>query len=172
MGEPPMDVPGLTILHAGVVEWEGAALVFAGASESGKSRLVEAMLRSGAGYLSDECAPVNDELEVLSWPQPLGMREHPRLGPGRHSVESLGGREALLARYPVVRIYILHFDHEVSELDMAAVSPGEGLLHLLPHTFSARTPELFHRLGRLTTTVPVYRGVRGEADVVARALLR
>lgn len=162
----------LTLFHAGAVEWKGAALVFAGVSQSGKSRLVEAVLRAGAGYLSDEYAPVNDDLEVLAWPRALGLREHDRLGPGRHSVEDLGGRTAASRRYPISAAYLLQFDGSVRELDVRPVPPAEAVLRLLPHTFSARTPELLDRLGRFATSVPTYCGARGEADDVARALLR
>jgi hypothetical protein len=165
-------VPDLTILHAGVVEWEGAAFVFAGPSHSGKSRLIDAMLRAGARYLSDEYAPVNDDLDVLAWPRALGLREHDRLGAGRHSVEDLGGRRARFDRYPVAAIYLLEFDEAVAQLEISPLPAAEAVLRLLPQTFSVRTPELLERLRRLTTTVPVFRGVRGEADAAALTLLQ
>ncbi|MCA1709429.1 MAG: hypothetical protein LC808_41575, partial [Actinobacteria bacterium] len=108
---------------------------------------------------------------VLAWPRPLGMREHDRLGPGRYSVECVGGHRAPLDRYPIARIYLLHFESTVPELDVTQISPGEAMLSLLPHAFSARTPELLERLSRLAAAVPVFRGVRGEAHSAARCLL-
>ena len=43
-------------LHAGVVAWNGGAILIPGRSHSGKSRLVEALVHRGATYYSDEYA--------------------------------------------------------------------------------------------------------------------
>ena len=43
-------------IHAGVVGWQGRAIVIPGRSFSGKSTLVAALLQAGATYYSDEFA--------------------------------------------------------------------------------------------------------------------
>src|SRR5262249_38532870 len=43
-------------VHAGVVGWQGRAILIPGKSYSGKSTLVAALLRCGATYYSDEFA--------------------------------------------------------------------------------------------------------------------
>jgi hypothetical protein len=43
-------------VHAGVVAWRGQAIVIPGATQSGKTSLVAALVRAGAEYFSDEYA--------------------------------------------------------------------------------------------------------------------
>jgi hypothetical protein len=43
-------------VHAGAVGWQGKGIVIPAPSRSGKSRLVEALVRAGATYYSDEFA--------------------------------------------------------------------------------------------------------------------
>lgn len=54
-------------VHAGVVGWQDRALVLPGASMSGKTSLVRALLRAGATYYSDDCALLDDEGRVHSF---------------------------------------------------------------------------------------------------------
>ena len=42
-----------SLLHAAAVAWQGRAIVIPGHSHAGKSTLTAALLRAGAGYLSD-----------------------------------------------------------------------------------------------------------------------
>src|SRR4051812_15498788 len=46
--------PDHLFVHAGVVGWEGRAIVMPGASFAGKTTLVQAWLEAGATYYSDE----------------------------------------------------------------------------------------------------------------------
>jgi hypothetical protein len=69
----------MTFLYAGVVAWQGHAIVFPGRSLSGKTTLVREMLRLGATYYSDEFAVVDNSGLVHSFPRPLGIREDPSL---------------------------------------------------------------------------------------------
>lgn len=60
-------------VHAGVVEWEGRALVFPGVSHAGKSTLTLAMVRAGARFLSDELL-VFDPTTGCAVPYPRAMK--------------------------------------------------------------------------------------------------
>src|SRR6267142_2291412 len=64
-----------TFLHAGVVGWQGRAIVLPGRSFSGKTTLVREMLRLGATYYSDEFAVVDDSGRVHPFARPLRIRE-------------------------------------------------------------------------------------------------
>ena len=66
-------------MHAGVVAWEGRAIVLPGESRAGKTTLVRALLDAGATYLSDEYAVIDRRGAVHPYPQPLGVRsdDHP-----------------------------------------------------------------------------------------------
>src|ERR1700692_1331443 len=65
----------MTFLHAGVVGWQGRAILVPGRSFSGKTTLVRAMLRLGATYYSDEFAVVDNLGRVHPFARPLGIRE-------------------------------------------------------------------------------------------------
>lgn len=52
---------GLLVLHAGAVEVDGRAILFAGASGVGKSTLVQAFVRSGYRFLTDDCATFSSD---------------------------------------------------------------------------------------------------------------
>src|SRR5947207_3389834 len=55
-------------LHAGVVGWDGRAIVFPGKNFSGKTNLVTAFLRAGATYYSDEFAVLDSRGRVHPYP--------------------------------------------------------------------------------------------------------
>lgn len=63
---------GILVIHAGVVEVDGRALLLAGRSGAGKSTLTLAMARAGAGWLTDELALVGpDDATVLPYPRAI-----------------------------------------------------------------------------------------------------
>lgn len=61
-------------VHAGVVGWQGKALVVPGPSRAGKSTLVLEMVRAGASFLSDEFAVFDRNGLVHAYPRPLWQR--------------------------------------------------------------------------------------------------
>jgi hypothetical protein len=61
-------------VHAGVVRWDGRAVVIPGASHSGKSTLVAALVSMGATYYSDEYAVIDLEGRVHGFPRRLRLR--------------------------------------------------------------------------------------------------
>jgi len=61
-------------VHAGVVAWGGRAIVIPGATQSGKTSLVAALVRAGAVYLSDEYAVFDARGRVHPYPKPLSIR--------------------------------------------------------------------------------------------------
>lgn len=61
-------------VHAGVVGWQGQALVFPGPSRAGKSTLILELVRAGAQFYSDEFAVLDRQGLVHAYPRPLWQR--------------------------------------------------------------------------------------------------
>jgi len=61
-------------VHAGVVGWNGRAIVIPGQSKIGKTTLVEEFLRIGATYYSDEFAVFDRRGYVHPFARPLRVR--------------------------------------------------------------------------------------------------
>jgi hypothetical protein len=79
-------------VHAGVVGWRGRAILLPGASRSGKSTLVAALLRAGARYYSDEYAVLDPLGLVHPFARPLSIRSVDRITARRLGPEAFGGR--------------------------------------------------------------------------------
>lgn len=78
-------------VHAGVVGWQGQALVIPGPSRAGKSTLVLELVRAGAQFLSDEFAVFDRSGLVHAYPRPLWQRLS-KTKKQSHSPEELGWR--------------------------------------------------------------------------------
>src|SRR5215470_1069109 len=81
-----------TFVHAGVVGWNGQAIVIPGRSFSGKSSLVKALVKAGADYCSDEFAVLDERGRVHPYPTPLAIRQDAGSVAREYKVEDLGGR--------------------------------------------------------------------------------
>src|SRR6185503_1990832 len=66
--------PRRVFVHAGVVAWNGKAILIPGSSFSGKSTLVAELLRAGATYYSDEYAVIDANGRVHPYARDLRMR--------------------------------------------------------------------------------------------------
>src|SRR6266851_8913285 len=64
--------PRRVFVHAGVVGWNGRAIVIPGLSHSGKTTLVHQLVRAGATYYSDEYAVLDARGRVHPYARPLG----------------------------------------------------------------------------------------------------
>lgn len=163
--------PRWTFVHAGVVGWNGRAILVPGESRAGKSTLVRALVRAGASYYSDEYAVLDRRGLVYPFAQPLmyrtdiGTRE-------RMSVGDLGGTlgsGALRVGLVVMTRYAAGASWRPDTL-----TPGEGLLELLTNSVRAQSaPVMVMRaLAGVVESAPVIRSLRGEADDTTAALLR
>src|SRR4030088_2057564 len=66
--------PHRVFVHAGVVGWRNRAILIPGLSYSGKTTLVDQLIRAGATYYSDEYAVLDGRGRVHPYPRALGMR--------------------------------------------------------------------------------------------------
>jgi len=163
-----------TFVHAGVVGWNGRAIVFPGRSRSGKTTLVAELVKAGALYLSDEFAVLDGRGRVHPFTKPLSIR-----GPGgcdRHArtrrAEELGGT---CATEPLpVGLVVLAKHRPGAVFRPERLTPGRAVLELLAHTVPARLrPEAsLAALERAVAGATVLKGERGEARELVALLLR
>lgn len=161
---------GYVFIHAGAVSCRGRGIVLPGTSFAGKTTLVAALVRAGAGYYSDEFAVLDHQGLLHPYSKPLSIR-----GDGRmqidHSVESLGGvagEEAI----PVGMIVFTSYRPD-AQWNPRRVSAGEGAMALLANAVPARErpAEVLRAVSAAAKGAIVIEGDRGEADAIASLLL-
>ncbi len=162
--------PKLVFVHAGVVGWQGRAILVPGRSGSGKTRLVEAFVRAGATYYSDEYAILDARGRVHPFARPLNRRKGDD-GMERIAAAELGGR---VGTAPLEAGMILATRYEPgARWRPRRLSPGRAMIELLAHTLPARLrpAQSLAALSRVTRSALAFKGVRGEAEDLARAVL-
>lgn len=157
-------------IHAGVVAWQGQAIVIPGRSHSGKSRLVAALLEAGATYYSDEYAPIDARGRVHSYLQPLRLRQRSGARPKRVIATR---KSHSLPPLPVGLLVATTFE-KGARWHHRALTPGRAALEVLKHAVPARrSPErVLNRLAKLTAQAPLVKGRRGEARAAASRVLQ
>lgn len=159
-----------TFVHAGVVAREGWALVIPGASFSGKTTLVAALVAAGLEYFSDEFAVLDSDGLVHPYPKPLSMREPGQFRQIDRDIGDLGGvrgsrpaRVAVIARAPFV---------SGGTWRPQRASASEGALALLAHTIPARErpAQTLGAVRRAVEHAVFVEGERGGAESAARTL--
>jgi len=158
-------------VHAGVVGWQGKAIVIPGRSYSGKSTLVAALIRAGATYYSDEYAVLDARGRVHPFAKPLELREEGKFLQTKISAAELGGQTGTKP-LPVGLVLLTQYKNGASWRPRQ-LSQGKAVLELLFNTVSARrNPErALTTLQFVTAKADVLKGVRGDAGKVAAALL-
>src|SRR5262249_46651795 len=121
-------------LHAGVVGWQGRAIVLPGRSFAGKSPLVAALVRAGATYYSDEYAVFDARGRVHPFPRPLSLRDE-QGGQRLHRVESLGG-VAGVRPLPLGMIVLTEY-RPGARWRPRRLSPGQAALAVIENTVPA-----------------------------------
>jgi hypothetical protein len=154
-------------IHAGVVTWQGRAIILPGPSGCGKSNLVAALVRAGAQYYSDECAVLDSYGRVYPYARPLTPRtpsgSKTRLGP---KLPANPG--------PVPPGLVAFCRFEAGALwQPRRLTRGQGALGLLERATSARTQPAatVSAVSQVVVQAPVFAGSRDEAASVANHLL-
>jgi hypothetical protein len=164
--------PRRIFVHAGVVGWNGQAIVIPGDSFSGKSSLVKALVKAGATYYSDEFAVLDGRGRVHPYPIPLAIRPAQDGGPPmKYRAEELGG-VAGIGPLPVGLVLITRYVGG-TRFRPRPLSAGRAVLELLAHTLPARRRpgRVLDALSRVVSQALVLRGTRGEAEETARQIL-
>jgi hypothetical protein len=165
-----VQAPRLIFVHAGVVGWRGRALLIPGRSGSGKTRLVEALVRAGATYYSDEYAVLDARGRVHPFARPLNRRTGEG-GLERIALAEIGGRAGTA---PLKAGMILVTRYEPGGRWRPRRLPaGRAMMELLAHTLPARArpADSLAAIARVAQSAPALKGRRGEAEDLARALL-
>ncbi len=156
----------LIFVHAGVVAYQGVAILVPGHSFAGKTTLVEALVRAGADFYSDEYAMLDDEGRVAHYLEPLSVR-----GPqGQEEIEL--GSDAVQQPAPV-GLVVMTVYKPGSTWSPRHLTTGEGVVAMMEHAVPARDrpAETLAALRLSLADALILQGDRGEADQTAQALL-
>ena len=156
-------------VHAGVVEWQGQAILLPGRSWAGKSTLVQALVAEGARFMSDEYAVVDSQGLVHPFPRPLSLRNG---GVGlRIEAQDLGWSPKI-PPLKAKAVITTSFDPQQCWSPQESTQGG-ALMDLLANTVAARSTPQFslNSLGKLVKDAVCWRGARGEAGPTARSIL-
>jgi hypothetical protein len=152
-------------VHAGVVAWRGQAIVIPGATQSGKTSLVAALVRAGAEYFSDEYAVFDARGRVHPYPKPLSIRSDEAR---RRCVPSELGATIGTRSLPVGLVIVTKFSPG-ARWRPVALSPGQAVLAMMSHALRARSrpASVLATLARATAQAAALKTPRGEAEGVA-----
>lgn len=158
-------------VHAGVVGWQGRAIVIPGRTWSGKTSLVRSLVEAGASYYSDEFAVFDASGRVHPYPIALGIRDEHSGLPRKYSIAELGGTVGSRP-LPVELIVFTQFQPG-ARWRPQLLTPGRTVLELLRHTLPARRePErVLKTLSVVASHATALKGDRGEARDLAVGLL-
>ena len=164
--------PDHLFVHAGVVGWEGRAIVMPGASFAGKTTLVQAWLEAGATYYSDEFAVLDRAGRVHPFARPLAIRDGSTASTRRVPVAALGA-ETGTTPLPIGLVLVTSY-RAGARWRPRRLTAAPTLLALMRHTVAARgNPE--HSMPILKQAVSsgiAFAGLRGEARPLVSAVLR
>ena len=158
-------------VHAGVVGWGGQAIVIPGRSFSGKTTLVEELLRLGATYYSDEYAVFDSRGRVHSYPRPPSLRVGDTDREARRPT-GLARQDSTSPPLPVALVVVTNYRSD-ARWAPRALSPGRAVLALLANTVAARRKpkSAITTLRNVVSDARLLQGVRGEAKETAASLL-
>jgi len=158
-------------VHAGVVGLDGQAIVIPGRSGSGKTTLVQAFLRAGAEYYSDEYAVVDGRGRVHAFPRQPAVRNPDG---SRHRVP-VAASELARARRSLPLGLLAVVPYEASgTFQFRDISAARGILELMKNAPAARRRpgRILQALTRAAAGARAVKGTRGEADSAVEALRR
>jgi len=163
--------PRRVFVHAGVVGWKDRAILIPGLSHSGKTTLVDQLIRAGATYYSDEYAVLDGRGRVHPYPRALGMRSGSGSQSTKVQAEDIGalvGSKSLRVGLVVSTNY-----KDGARWRPRQITVGKGVLELMSNTVSARSQPEFALsvLPRALESARILKGVRGEASEVVDSIL-
>lgn len=156
----------LVFVHAGVVAYNGRAILLPGRSFAGKSTLVVALVRAGADYYSDEFAMIDEAGLVAKYLEPIQLR-----GPEGPEVLALDP-DTPQDPVPVGLVAVTAYTHG-AKWSPQRLSTGQGVLAMMEHAALARDKpaKTLSTLRLALANAEILQGERGEAEETARALL-
>jgi len=184
---------GLWALHAAGLQWNGKAVVLAGASGAGKSTLTLALVRAGFGFLGDDTLflkPGPGGLRLLAFPDEVDLTDEtaaffPELAPLRAGPRREGWRKrrlraeetygAPLAAEVAPGLLVFPRISGREESALSSMEPGEALIELASNvllTEPASSQAHLDALAALTAASSCWRLDTGRDLASAVRLLR
>ncbi len=160
-------------VHAGVVGWNGRAIVLPGSSFAGKSTLVAALVNAGAVYFSDEYAVLDSSGRVHPYARELSLREGPMGPDGRMDLGDRAPRDDGNDQSLEIGLVAL-LQYEVDgHFKVERLSPTQGILAMCKHVVAIqhRPKETFDVLGKIMSSAEVVEGTRGEVEESIECLI-
>ena len=164
--------PRRIFVHAGVVGWNGRAILIPGSSFSGKSTLVAELLHAGATYYSDEYAVIDANGRVHPYARDLRIRSSDAVRIKRMGAADFG---APTGSKPLrVALVISTRFKEGARWRPRELTRGKAVLELLANTVSARSqPEMaLSFLTKAVDSATLFKGARSEAGEIVEWLSR
>jgi len=159
-------------LHAGVIGWNGKAIIFPARSFQGKSTLVAKLVQKGAVYYSDEYAVLDEKGFVYPFPKTLSLRGIvDKYKQTEFTAESFGGK---IGTEPLAVGMILITEYELgAEWKPEVLSAGKAILEIVPHTIPIRNKPKFSLqvLNKIVNRAIIAKSKRGEAEKFVDLLL-
>ena len=169
VGEYAMD---WVFLHAGVVGWNGKAIVLPADSFKGKSTLVAELVRNGAKYYSDDFAIFDKDGLVYPFPRVLSMRtDDGKYNTYDITVEELGGTFGT-EPIPVGMVFLTEYKPN-EKWAPKIMSSGKGVLEMIPYALPFRNKPDFSLkvLNNIASHATIATSLRGNAQDFAKSLL-
>lgn len=169
--------PELVFLHAGVVGWNGEAVIIPGKSFSGKTTLVAEFVRRGCDYLSDEYAIIDREGLIYPFPKKLSVRGIiDDFTQTELDVEHFGGKRAPKP-LPAGSLVLTEYRRDMVENKIprtAAGSVGAGILACIANSISIRRqPQaVLEILNKVVARCRILQSERGEASEFVEHFLK
>ncbi len=159
-------------VHAGVVEWEGKAIILPAKSFGGKTTLVKELTKLGAKYYSDEYAVLDEDGFVHPFPKMISIRglidKYRQID---YPIETFGGIKGVVP-VPVGMVLLTEFESG-AEWHAQVLSEGMGMIELLSHTIPIRYNPKFSLkvLNKIVNRAIIVKTKRGEAEEFAVKVL-
>jgi hypothetical protein len=165
--------PRRVFVHAGVVGWQGRAILLPGSSYAGKTSLVAALVKAGATYYSDEYAVLDLRGRVHAYPQPLAMRKPGGSARQYNTPASHFGGVVGTKPLPVGAVIVSQYQAG-ARWRPQPLTAGQAILALLEHTVPARRKPavVLPTLSRVSAEAIAWRVKRSEAADAATHLLQ
>ena len=158
-------------VHAGVVEWNGRAIVIPGKSYSGKTTLTLELVKRGATYYSDEYAIIDRAGLVHPFLKDISLRLTDDVQQTEYSIEELGGKKANGPVEP--GIVLLTKFRKNARWRPERLSRANGILELIKDVVPIRRDPKFvlDVLNSLAADVKFIRSERSEATAVVEEII-
>ncbi len=162
---------GIIFIHAGVVGWNGQAIILPGKSFSGKSTLTAELVRNGAEYYSDEYAVIEQNGHVSPFPRHLSLRYFGATRERDVPPEELGGRIGDRP-IPVGMVLFTKFQ-KGGEWQPEYLGAGSGIMEMLPNTLTLHRDPAFalKLLDLIARRAIMVKSPRGDVKKFAQFLL-